>query len=553
MNWMTNLFFGTGVPHSIFILTIAIACGIYLSHRLKFKGITLGITWILFCAIAMSHFGMHLDPVVETFAKDFGLILFVYSIGLQVGPSFFSSFGQGGLKLNLLAMSIIFLGCVTAYVIHLISGEDIATMTGILFGAVTNTPGLGAAQQAFSDITGELNPNIASGYAMAYPLGVVGIITAILAMRWFFRIRLDKEEERVLAESETQKEIEYIDILLTNPQVEGAYIRDLSQLCHMNLIVSRLIRPDGEDELPDVDTVLHVGDRIRVVVDKENEPSVLLLGMETSLPTDRKAQAHLVSRHIIVTKPELNGKRIGDLNVRATYHVSITRIRRAGIELLATRELYLQLGDRITVVGEERAVDKVERLFGNSTKRLDIPNLASIFLGLALGVAAGMLPIMLPGLSQPFKLGIAGGSLIIAILMSCFGPKMHIITYTTSSANLMIREIGIAMFLAAVGFGAGKTFVPTLLDGGYVWIGYGVLITLLPLLIVGVVARLWLKLDYFTLMGLIAGSTTDPPALAYATTVSSANDRAAVAYSTVYPLTMFLRVLTGQLMILLFL
>ena len=553
MNWMTNLFFGTGVPHSIFILTIAIACGIYLSHRLKFKGITLGITWILFCAIAMSHFGMHLDPVVETFAKDFGLILFVYSIGLQVGPSFFSSFGQGGLKLNLLAMTIIFLGCVTAYVIHLISGEDIATMTGILFGAVTNTPGLGAAQQAFSDITGELNPNIASGYAMAYPLGVVGIITAILVMRWFFRIRLDKEEERVLAESETQKEIEYIDILLTNPQVEGAYIRDLSQLCHMNLIVSRLIRPDGEDELPDVDTVLHVGDRIRVVVDKENEPSVLLLGMETSLPTDRKAQAHLVSRHIIVTKPELNGKRIGDLNVRATYHVSITRIRRAGIELLATRELYLQLGDRITVVGEERAVDKVERLFGNSTKRLDIPNLASIFLGLALGVAAGMLPIMLPGLSQPFKLGIAGGSLIIAILMSCFGPKMHIITYTTSSANLMIREIGIAMFLAAVGFGAGKTFIPTLLDGGYVWIGYGVLITLLPLLIVGVVARLWLKLDYFTLMGLIAGSTTDPPALAYATTVSSANDRAAVAYSTVYPLTMFLRVLTGQLMILLFL
>ena len=553
MNWMTNLFFGTGVPHSIFILTIAIACGIFLSHRLKFKGITLGITWILFCAIAMSHFGMHLDPVVETFAKDFGLILFVYSIGLQVGPSFFSSFGQGGLKLNLLAMSIIFLGCVTAYVIHLISGEDIATMTGILFGAVTNTPGLGAAQQAFSDITGELNPNIASGYAMAYPLGVVGIITAILAMRWFFRIRLDKEEERVLAESETQKEIEYIDILLTNPQVEGAYIRDLSQLCHMNLIVSRLIRPDGEDELPDVDTILHVGDRIRVVVDKENEPSVLLLGMETSLPTDPKVQTHLVSRHVIVTKPELNGKRIGDLNVRATYHVSITRIRRAGIELLATRELYLQLGDRITVVGEEHAVDKVERLFGNSTKRLDVPNLASIFLGLALGVAAGMLPIMLPGLSQPFKLGIAGGSLIIAILMSCFGPKMHIITYTTSSANLMIREIGIAMFLAAVGFGAGKTFVPTLLDGGYVWIGYGVLITLLPLLIVGVVARLWLKLDYFTLMGLIAGSTTDPPALAYATTVSSANDRAAVAYSTVYPLTMFLRVLTGQLMILLFL
>lgn len=548
-----SLFFGTGVPHSIFILTIAIACGIFLSHRLKIKGISLGITWILFCAIAMSHFGMHLDPIVETFAKDFGLILFVYSIGLQVGPSFFSSFGKGGLKLNILAMSIILLGCLTTYLIHLFSGEDIATMTGVLFGAVTNTPGLGAAQQSFTDITGEVNPNIASGYAMAYPLGVVGIIVVILAMRWFFRIRLDKEEQRVAAESEVQKEIEYIDILLTNPQTEGVHIRDLSVLCHMNLIVSRLVRPDGQDELPDVDTILHVGDRIRVVVDKENEKSILLLGMETSLPVDHKAQAHLVSRHVVVTKPELNGKRIGDLNVRATYHVSITRIRRAGIELLATRDLYLQLGDRITVVGEERAVDKVEKLFGNSTKRLDIPNLASIFLGLALGIAAGMLPIMLPGLAQPFKLGIAGGSLIVAILMSCFGPKMHIVTYTTSSANLMIREIGIAMFLAAVGFGAGKTFIPTLLDGGYVWIGYGIIITMVPILIVGTIARLWLKLDYFTLMGLIAGSTTDPPALAYATSVSSTNDRAAVAYSTVYPLTMFLRVLTGQLMILLFL
>lgn len=553
MDWLNSLFFGTGVPHSIFILTLAIAGGISLSHHLKFKGITLGITWILFCAIAMAHFGMHLDPMVETFAKDFGLILFVYSIGLQVGPSFFSSFGKGGIKLNILALSIVLLGCITTYVISLLSGVDIATMTGVLFGAVTNTPGLGAAQQAFTDIMGVSNPNIASGYAMAYPLGVVGIIAVILAMRWFFRIKLDKEEARVVAESEVQKEVQYMDVLLTNPQVEGAHIRDLSQLVHMNLIVSRLVRPDGEDELPDVETVLHVGDRIRVVVDKENEKSVLLLGMETSLPTDHKAHAHLVSRHVIVTKNELNGKRIGDLNVRATYHVSITRIRRAGIELLATRDLYLQLGDRITVVGEERAVDKVESLFGNSTKRLDIPNLASIFLGIALGVLAGVVPIMLPGLAQPFKLGIAGGSLIIAILMSCFGPKMHIITYTTSSANLMIREIGIAMFLAAVGFGAGKTFIPTLLDGGYVWIGYGVIITLLPLLLVGVVARLWLKLDYFTLMGLLAGSTTNPPALAYATTVSSANDRAAVAYSTVYPLTMFLRVLTGQLMILLFL
>jgi putative transport protein len=552
MNWFNSLFFGNGVPHSIFILTVAIACGIYLGHRLKFKGITLGITWILFCAIAMSHFGMHLDPIVETFAKDFGLILFVYSIGLQVGPSFFSSFGKGGIKLNILAASIVMISCLITYLIHLISGEDMATMTGILSGASTNTPSLGAAEQAFFDITGEINPNIASGYAMAYPLGVAGIITVIIAMRWFLRIKIEEEEARVKAESEVQQEIEYVDILLTNPQVEEAHIRDLSLLCHMHLIVSRLIRPNGEDELPDVDTVLHVGDRIRVVVDKENMKSVLLLGMETSLPTNHKAHAHLVSRHVVVTKAELNGKRIGDLNIRATYHVSITRIRRAGVELLATRDLRLQLGDRITVVGEERAVNKIESLFGNSTKRLDIPNIASIFLGIAIGVAAGLMPIMLPGLGQPFKLGIAGGSLIVAILMSSFGPKMHIITYTTSSANLMIREIGIAMFLAAVGFGAGKTFIPTLIEGGYIWIGYGIIITLLPLLIVGVIARLWLKLDYFSLMGLIAGSCTSPPALAYSATLSSVTDRAAVVYSTVYPLTMFLRVLMGQLMILLF-
>ena len=553
MEYIRELFLTPSVTQSIVLLTLTVCLGLWAGEHLRIKNFSLGITWILFVGIILSSFGISIDPQVSHFAKNFGLILFVYSIGLQVGPSFFSSFGKGGIKLNMLALSIVLLGCVTAYVISLLSGVDIATMTGVLFGAVTNTPGLGAAQQAFADITGNANPNIASGYAMAYPLGVVGIITVILAMRWFFRIKLDKEEARVVAESEVQKEVQYMDVLLTNPQVEGAHIRDLSQLVHMNLIVSRLVRPDGEDELPDVDTILHVGDRIRVVVDKENEKSILLLGMETSLPTDHKAHAHLVSRHVIVTKNELNGKRIGDLNVRATYHVSITRIRRAGVELLATRDLYLQLGDRITVVGEERAVDKVGQLFGNSTKRLDIPNLASIFLGIALGVLAGVVPIMLPGLAQPFKLGIAGGSLIIAILMSCFGPKLHIITYTTSSANLMIREIGIAMFLAAVGFGAGKTFIPTLLDGGYMWIGYGVIITLLPLLIVGTIARLWLKLDYFTLMGLIAGSTTDPPALAYATTVSSANDRAAVAYSTVYPLTMFLRVLTGQLMILLFL
>ena len=554
MDWFSSLFFGTGIAHSIFVLALAIAVGIFLGAKLKFKGITLGITWILFCAIACSHFGMTLDPLVESFAKDLGLILFVYSIGLQVGPGFFSSFGKGGLRLNLLAASIVVLGCATAYVIHLLSGTDIATMTGVLFGAVTNTPGLGAAQQTYQDLTGVSNPDIASGYAMAYPLGVVGVLFSLLVIRWIFRVQLDKEEEQVKAEKGEVKQIEHLDIKLTNPQVEGIRVRDLSLLTHVKLIVSRLIDSAGNDSMPDGDTILHVGDKVRIVGDRENERTVLLLGEKTEIPSDEgNKEVHLVNRHIIVTKQKLNGKRIGDLNVRAAYHITITRIRRAGVELLATPDLILQLGDRLTVVGEKEAVDRVAKTFGNSAKKLETPNLASLFFGIILGVALGSIPFALPGLTQPFKLGLAGGSLIVAILMGAFGPKYHLVTYTTSSANLMIREIGIALFLAAVGFGAGKTFIPTLVGGGYVWIGYGVIITLLPVLLMGVVARIWMKLDYFTLMGLIAGSMTNPPALAYATSQSSANDRAAVAYSTVYPLTMFLRVLTGQLMILFFL
>ena len=554
MNWLSNLFLGTGIAHSIFVLALAISVGIFLGAKLKIKGITLGITWILFCAIACSHFGMTLDPLVESFAKDLGLILFVYSIGLQVGPGFFSSFGKGGLRLNILAASIVVLGCATAYVIHVLSGTDIATMTGVLFGAVTNTPGLGAAQQTYQDLTGVANPDIASGYAMAYPLGVVGIIFSLLALRWIFRVKLDKEEEQVIAEKGEEQQIAVFDMKLTNPQIEGIYVRDIKLLTHVNIVVSRLVDIHGNEFMPDGDTILHVGDRVRFVGDSKNERTIMLLGERTEVAWDEKEKnKHLISRHIIVTKPKMNGRRIGDLKVRAAYQITITRIRRAGIELLATPDLILQLGDRLTVVGEQEAVDKVAKVFGNSTKKLDAPNLASLFFGIILGVALGSIPFTLPGLSQPFKLGIAGGTLIIAILMGAFGTKWHLVTYTTSSANLMIREIGISLFLAAVGFGAGKSFIPTLLGGGYVWIGYGVIITLLPLLLMGIVGRKWLKLDYFTLMGLIAGSTTDPPALAYATSQSSSNDRAAVAYSTVYPLTMFLRVLTGQLMILLFL
>ena len=554
MDWFSSLFLGTGIAHSIFVLALAIAVGIFLGAKLKFKGITLGITWILFCAIACSHFGMTLDPLVESFAKDLGLILFVYSIGLQVGPGFFSSFGKGGLNLNMLAAGIVLLGCVTAYVIHVLSGTDIATMTGVLFGAVTNTPGLGAAQQTYQDLTGVSNPDIASGYAMAYPLGVVGILFSMLLVRWVFRIKMDKEEEKVAAEKGEVQQVEHYDLRLTNPQIEGLRVRDLGLLTHVTIVVSRVLDNEGNEFMPDAETLLHTGDCVRLVTDKKNERTVLLLGERADVKWEEREQnIHLVSQHIVVTKDKINGKQICDLKVRDAFHITITRVRRAGIELLATPELRLQLGDRLTVVGEKEAVDRIAKAFGNSTKKLDAPNLASLFFGIVLGVALGSIPFALPGLSQPFKLGLAGGTLIVAILMGAFGTKWHLVTYTTTSANLMIREIGIALFLASVGFGAGKSFIPTLLGGGYVWIGYGVLITLLPLVIIGFIGRQWLKLDYFTLMGLIAGSTTDPPALAYATSQSSVNDRAAVAYSTVYPLTMFLRVLTGQLMILLFL
>ncbi len=552
MDWFINLFIGSGIAHSICVLSLAITIGIFLGHKLKFKGITLGITWILFCAIACSHFGMRLNKDVLEFAKDLGLILFVYSIGLQVGPSFFSSFRKGGLSLNMLALSIVLLGCITAFVIHLISGEPVEVMTGVLFGAVTNTPGLGAAQEAFAG-TGADASILASGYAMAYPLGVVGIIVSLLLIRWIFRIKLDKEEEKVSDEKGEVQQLQRFDIELMTPQMESVRVRDLKSLTHVDLIASRVLTQDGTEYMPDADSVLHVGDKVRFVGDAKDERTVLLLGPKTEVKWEEKEKdVHLVNRHIIVTNSKLNGKRISDLKIREAYQVTITRIRRAGIELLATPELRLQMGDRLTVVGDQAIVEKMATKFGNSTKKLDAPNLATLFLGIILGITLGSLPIAIPGLSQGFKLGIAGGSLIIAILIGAFGPKFHLVTYTTSSANLMIREIGISLFLAAVGFGAGEKFVDVLLNGGYVWIGYGVLITMIPLLLVGFVGRKWMKLDYFTLMGLIAGSTTDPPALAYATSQSGNNDRAAVAYSTVYPLTMFLRVLTGQLMIILF-
>ena len=555
MEFLSNLFIQPSIVQSIVVLTLTIFLGLWLGEHAKIKSFSLGVTWILFVGIILSHFGLRVMPEVAGFAKDFGLILFVYSIGLQVGPSFFSSFGQGGLKLNGFAAAIVVLGVLVTILISVISGQDLPTMVGVMSGAITNTPSLGAAEQAFTDISGSAHPSIATGYAVAYPLGVLGIIFSLLLIKWLFRIKTDKESAEVRARNAANnKEPLLCDVLINNPQINGLTIQQIHHMLNIPFVVSRIIRKDESEIVPQSDTMVNIGDTLRVLTDADHVQHLALIGAakEHKKTETEHMASNLVAMKVVVTRPEWNGKQIRSLGVNNQYHVTITRINRAGINLIATSDLRLQLGDRMTVVGDKDDVQRVADLFGNELKKLDAPNLIPIFFGILLGVFFGTLPIALPGLSIPFKLGLAGGTLIVAILIGRFGPNYHMVTYATNSANRMIREIGLALFLAAVGLGAGANFVSTLMDGGWWWILYGVIITILPLLIIGFIARKWGKLDYFTLMGLMAGSTTDPPALAFATETSEGLDNANVAYATVYPLTMFLRVMAAQLLILFF-
>ncbi len=555
MNWLNELIFGTGIAHSMFVFALVISIGIVLG-RIKIFGVSLGITWILFVGIAFGHFGLLIDPDILHFMKEFGLILFIYSIGMQVGPSFFSSFKQGGLTLNMLAASIVFLGVITTYVIHLITNLPISTMVGILSGAVTNTPGLGAAQQTFFDTTGTSDPTISMGYAVAYPLGVVGIILSLILFRYIFKINFEKET-KALDNLDVSKftEAQMFSLIIKNPAVFGKTLSVIKGLIDREFVISRVhYADDGKMVIAQPDTVLNKGDKVLVVSNLQNIETVsALLGSEIEMDQSEwsKLDAQLVSRRIIITKPEINGKTIGNLKLRNLYGINVTRVNRAGLDLIGDPKLQLQLGDRLTVVGSENSVKNIEGLLGNSLKRLREPNLISIFIGIALGVLLGSIPFMIPGIPQPVKLGLAGGPLIVSILISKFGPRYKLITYTTMSANLMLREIGIALFLACVGLEAGKGFIDTIVNGGYVWIGYGAIITVLPIMIVGIIGRTVFKINYFTLMGLISGSMTDPPALSFAN-ATAGNDIPAVSYATVYPLTMFLRVITAQILILLF-
>ncbi|MBQ4279957.1 MAG: putative transporter [Rikenellaceae bacterium] len=559
MNWVYGLFFGNeafwggGVAHSVLILALVIAVGIILG-KIKVAGISLGVTWILFVGIVVSHFGMRLNEHLLHFVKEFGLILFVYSIGLQVGPGFFASFKKGGLTLNLLATAIVFLGVLTACVLHWVTGIPITTMVGILSGAVTNTPGLGAAQQAYSDMTGLDDPNISLGYAVAYPLGVIGIIVTIIAIRYIFRIRLDRESQSGATPEDRGQMVEWASAVVKNPALAGKSIDTVIKLLGKTFVISRVSHADGSIDIASLETELNVGDKVLVVATAETMESVVtFLGERIDMSHEQwdKLDSQLVSRRIMITKSRLNGKPIGELKLRTNFGVNVTRVNRAGVDLVAHAGLELQMGDRLTVVGSESSIADVAKMLGNSMRRLREPNLIPIFIGIFLGVFLGSVPFAFPGIPQPVKLGLAGGPLIVSILISKFGPHFRLVTYTTMSANLMLREVGIALFLAGVGLGAGEGFVETIVHGGgYQWIGYGVIITVIPILLVGLFARKFCKLNYFTIMGLIAGSTTDPPALAYSNGVAG-NDMPSVSYATVYPLTMFLRVLTAQMLVLL--
>ena len=556
MNWFTDLVCGQGIAHSILLLGVIISLGLLLG-KVKIAGISLGATFILFVGIIMGHFGLSMDAVLIDFLRDFGLILFIFAIGMRVGPGFFSSFREGGVTLNALAVGVVLLGAITALILHFITGIDVPTMVGIMSGAVTNTPGLGAAQQALKEMTGEVNSTMAMGYAVAYPLGVIGIILSMIVVKLIFKVDFKKENDAIDAlVVEDANAATAISLEVENPAIAGKTIREIKKLFpDRDFVVSRHWSSETNViTLATPETVLHLHDKLFVILTaSDTETITAQFGKE--IPMERqqwvRQNSQFINRRIVVTKPEVNGKRLGSLALRRIYGCNITRVNRSGVDLLASRELRLQLGDTVSVVGTEASIAGVEDKLGNSMRRLYHPNLTTIFIGIAVGVLFGSIPIAIPGVPQPFKLGLAGGPLIIAILLAKFGPKFGFATYTTQSANLMLSEIGISLFLACVGIKAGDGFVETVTNGGLAWVGYGFIITFIPLLVMGFVGRKFCKVNYFTLTGIIAGSHTDPPALAYASSLT-AKDAPAVGYATVYPLTMFFRVLIAELMVLLF-
>lgn len=556
MNWLQTLITQPGVAHSVLLVALTIAVGLACS-RIKIAKISLGVTWILFAGILLSSIGLELDDTTSHFVKEFGLILFIYSIGLQVGPGFFASFRKGGITYNLLATLLIVSGVACTYLVHFVTGEQILPLIGVLYGAVTNTPGLGAAQQTFADIhEGASATVLAQGYAVAYPLGVTGIILCIMLIKVFFKI--DFAKERALFTENQQKnasQLSSITLEVKNQAIVGRTIADVQKVSGQKIIMSRILhKTTNKVELAGGESRLELGDHLFIIGSpNEIENMQVLIGPHVTdmqqEDWDQIGRNELKCRKIIVTNPKLNGKRLRDLNLNRTFHVTVTRVKRAGIDLIADGTIILQLGDRMNIVGKEADIEKVQQMMGDSVKGLDEPHLMGIFMGIALGVLLGCIPLAVPGIPVPVKLGLAGGPLVISILIARFGPELKLVTFTTSSANLMMRQIGICLFMAAVGLGAGGGFMQTLLQGGYWWVIYGFLITIIPCLLTGIIARCFFRLSYFTIAGIISGATTDPPALAYSNEICGGQETS-VAYSTVYPLSMFLRVLFAQMMIL---
>lgn len=559
MEILQNLFGGSpaywagGVSHSLFILSLVISIGLILGN-IKVHKVSLGMTWVLIVGLIFGYFNLNLDPRLLHFLQELGLVFFVYSIGLQVGPSFFSSFKKGGLSLNMLVLISIALSILVVMVIFGLSDTPYTAMAGILAGAVTNTPSLGAAQQSNFSMTGVDAPEIATGYAVAYPLGVLGVIVAFILLKYILRIKPTREEveaERGVGQLE-QLTVRTITLEVTNQRINGNTVKQVRDITGRRFVISRIINADGEQnaQVHGI-TEIHVGDKVLVVASpKDIEAITALIGKEVEMDWT-PYEKEFISRRVLVTKPDVNGKTLDSLNLSGNFGVTVTRVNRSGVDLVAHPSLRLQLGDRLTVVGSELEIGHVSKVLGNSLRRLNVPNLIPIFLGIMLGCLVANIPFVIPGIPVPVRLGLAGGPFLVAILVGYFGPRYHLVTYTTISANMMLRELGMAIFLACVGLGAGQSFFHTLVnEQGLVWVGYGLLITMLPILITGIIGRYGFHLNYYTLMGVLSGGNTNPPALDYANTTTM-SDTPAVAYATVYPFAMFMRIITLQILILL--
>ncbi|MBF1549936.1 MAG: putative transporter, partial [Prevotella salivae] len=556
---LINLFTTTdSVAHIAMLYAIVISIGVLLG-KVKVGGISLGVTFVLFAGILAGHIGFTAPTNILSFIQDFGLILFVFCIGLQVGPGFFESFKKGGVSLNLLATVTILLNIGVMFSCYWLffdtkNIKNLPMMVGTLYGAVTNTPGLGAANEALTNVFAHGNvPEIASGYACAYPLGVLGIIGATIAIRYITRVKLEKEEKQ-LAEQEDENpkaKPHQMHLKVSNAYIAGRSLLEISQFLNRDVICTRLLH-DGEVIIPNRNTIFSLGDELLIVCTEGDAEAIkAFIGPEIDTPWHTEAEAQpLISRRIVVTNPAMNGKTLGKMHFSSVYGVNITRVTRQGMDLFASRNHRFQIGDRIMVVGPEDNVNRIAEMMGNSTKRLDAPNIGTIFIGIIVGILFGSIPLSIPGMPVPLKLGIAGGPLIIAILIGRFGYRFKLVTYTTTSANMMLREIGLVLFLASVGIKAGAGFWETVVQGdGLKYVYTGFLITIIPILIVGTIARLYYKFNYFTIMGMISGSYTDPPALAYANSICT-REAPAIGYSTVYPLSMFLRIFTAQLIVL---